>query len=176
MTLQQAAVRLGLKAGHLQYHLRRLLEADLVKLTRKRDIGRNLEKYYRATAYRYSLPPKRQRPPGIDRLCVLSNAALIQEYASRMDKTRGDWAAEVNRVRLRPEDLKELCRQVEKLIIGYRRKRVHDSEAQDYKFVWICFPIAGTASACDSKRANEGPLNSAQGSVRNQKKPLLSQR
>ncbi len=147
MTLQQAATRLDLKAGHLRYHLRRLLDAGLIKLTRKHDNGRNLEKYYRAIAYRYGLPPKRDRSPDLDRLCVSSNAALIQEYASRMDETEGDWSAEVNRVRLRPEDLQELSAQIEKLVIGYRRKRARDPEALDYKSVWVCFPIAGTASA-----------------------------
>ncbi len=146
MTLQQAATRLELKAGHLQYHLRRLLDAKLVKLTRKRDIGRNLEKYYRAIAYRYGPPAKQRRSQEIDQWCVKSNAALIREYASRMDRTEGDWEGEMNRVRLRQEDLEEIRSQIENLMISYRKKRARDPEARDYKSVWICFPVAGTGS------------------------------
>jgi DNA-binding transcriptional ArsR family regulator len=146
MTLQQAADRLGLKAGHLRYHLCRLLEADLIKLTRKLDTGRNLEKYYRAIAYRYTLPARSRRSPEIDRFCVEGHAGLIEEYASRMDRTEGDWIAEINRVRLLPEDLREIRGQIEKLVLRYRKKRARDPDARDYKSLWMCFPIAGTGS------------------------------
>jgi predicted ArsR family transcriptional regulator len=146
MTLQQAADRLSLKAGHLRHHLCRLLEGGLIRLTRKRDTGRNLEKYYRAVAYRFALPARRSRSPEIDRLCVESNAAMIQEYASRMEQTEGDWIGEVNRVRLLPGDLEELCAKIEKLVIGYRKKRSRNPKARDYKSLWMCFPIEGTGA------------------------------
>jgi DNA-binding transcriptional ArsR family regulator len=146
MTLQQASGRLGLKAGHLRYHLQRLLEARLIRLTRKQDTGRNLEKYYRAVAYRFSLPAKGRRDPEIERLCVESKAAVILEYAARMERTEGDWIGEVNRVRLLPEDLEELRTKIERLVISYRRRRARNTHARDYKSSWICFPIAGTGS------------------------------
>ena len=155
MTLQQAANRLELKAGHLRYHLGRLRDAKLIKLTRKRDTGKNLEKYYRAIAYRFTLPARSRRSPEIDRRCVEHKAAMIREYASRMHRTESDWIAEVNRVRLRPEDLEEIAAQIEKLIIGYRKRRMRDPEARDYRSIWICFPIAGTGSEGDSKRQKE---------------------
>jgi DNA-binding transcriptional ArsR family regulator len=146
MTLQQASDRLGLKAGHLRYHLRRLLEAGLIKLTRKRDTGRNLEKYYRAVAYRFGLPARSRRDPEIERLCVEGYAALVLEYAARMNRTEGEWIEEINRVRLLPEDLEELRAKVERLLISYRKKRARNPQARDYKSSWICFPIAGTGS------------------------------
>ncbi len=146
MTLQQASDRLNLKSGHLRYYLLRLLEAKLIKLTRKRDTGSNLEKYYRAIAFRFSFPAKSRRTLEIDRRCVESNAALIREYASRMERTDGDWVGEGNRVRLLPEDLEEISAQIQKLMIGYRKKRARDPNARDYKSIWMCFPIAGTGS------------------------------
>ena len=144
MTLKQAADRLGMKSGHLRFYLLRLLKAKLIRLVRKKDLGRNVEKYYRAIAYRYSLPPKNDRTPEMERMCVEGTADLIMEYASRMHRTEGDWSGAVNRVRLLPGDLEEIRRQVESLIIRYRRKRLRDKRALDYKSVWVLFPVAGT--------------------------------
>ncbi|MEW6358208.1 MAG: winged helix-turn-helix domain-containing protein [Planctomycetota bacterium] len=143
MTLTQAADRLGMKAGHLQYYLRRLVQAKLVKLVRKKDIGRNVEKYYRAIAYRFSLPAKNERTPETERMCVEMMAGAIAEYAARMHRTDGDWTGAVNRVRLLPEDLEEIRKQVERLIIKYRRKRLRNKRALDYRSVWVMFPLKG---------------------------------
>jgi hypothetical protein len=43
-----------------------------------------------------------------------------------------------------PDDLQEIRKQVEALIIKYRRKRLRDKRALDYKSVWVLFPVAGT--------------------------------
>jgi DNA-binding transcriptional ArsR family regulator len=56
-TTTQIAARLGVHPANLTRHIRVLEEAGLVALVEKRDTGRNLEKYYAATARRFRVAP-----------------------------------------------------------------------------------------------------------------------
>ena len=57
-TTTQIAARLGVHPANLTRHIRVLEEAGLVALVEKRDTGRNLEKYYAATARRFRVAPE----------------------------------------------------------------------------------------------------------------------
>lgn len=56
-TTTQIASRLGVHPANLTRHIRVLEEAGLVVLVEKRDTGRNLEKYYAATARSFHVAP-----------------------------------------------------------------------------------------------------------------------
>jgi DNA-binding transcriptional ArsR family regulator len=56
-TSTRIAARLGVHPANLTRHIRVLEEAGLVALVEKRDTGRNLEKYYAATARRFRVAP-----------------------------------------------------------------------------------------------------------------------
>jgi DNA-binding transcriptional ArsR family regulator len=57
-TMTQVARQLGVHPANLIRHIRKLQEAGLVKLVEKRDTGRNLEKYYVATASSFDVAPE----------------------------------------------------------------------------------------------------------------------
>lgn len=57
-TTTQIAAALGVHPANLTRHVRVLREAGLVALVEKRDTGRNLEKYYVATARRFRVAPE----------------------------------------------------------------------------------------------------------------------
>jgi DNA-binding transcriptional ArsR family regulator len=57
-TITQIASRLGVHPANLTRHIRVLEAAGLVALVEKRDTGRNLEKYYAATARRFHVAPE----------------------------------------------------------------------------------------------------------------------
>ncbi len=55
LTTTGLARELGVHPANLTRHLRILEEAGLIRLVERRDTGRNLEKYYRATALAYEV-------------------------------------------------------------------------------------------------------------------------
>jgi DNA-binding transcriptional ArsR family regulator len=57
-TTTQIASRLGVHPANLTRHIRVLEAAGLVALVEKRDTGRNLEKYFAATARRFHVAPE----------------------------------------------------------------------------------------------------------------------
>lgn len=57
-TASQLGKRLGVHPANLTRHIRTLVEAGLVELVEKRDTGRNLEKYYAATADSFDIAPE----------------------------------------------------------------------------------------------------------------------
>lgn len=57
-TLSQIADRLGVHPANLSRHVRALEAAGLVALVEKRETGRNLEKYYEATARSFDVAPE----------------------------------------------------------------------------------------------------------------------
>jgi DNA-binding transcriptional ArsR family regulator len=54
-TLSMVASRLGTTPANISHHIRRLLEARLIMLVETRATARNVEKYYRSSAYSYSV-------------------------------------------------------------------------------------------------------------------------
>lgn len=69
-TSTQVAERLGVHPANLTRHWRVLLDAGLVVLAETRDTGRNLEKYYAATAGTFDVAPD------VDALAVPHKIAL----------------------------------------------------------------------------------------------------
>jgi DNA-binding transcriptional ArsR family regulator len=55
LTLSQLAKAMGTVPANLSRHLAKLLRASLVRLVETKDTGRNLEKYYRASAMSYTV-------------------------------------------------------------------------------------------------------------------------
>ena len=57
-TVSQIGQTLGIHPANLTRHIRILLDAGLIALVEKRDTGRNLEKYYAATAMTFDVAPE----------------------------------------------------------------------------------------------------------------------
>lgn len=82
LTLTQAARDLGVHPANLSRHLKVLVEAGLLARTGTRDTGRNLEKYYRASALSYTVgaAPFRARARSV--LGLLGESLADAEAAS----------------------------------------------------------------------------------------------
>lgn len=57
-TVSQIAERLGVHPANLTRHVRTLVSAGLVVLVEKRETGRNIEKYYQASARSFDVAPE----------------------------------------------------------------------------------------------------------------------
>ncbi len=56
LTASQVGERLGVHPANLTHHFQALRRGRLIRLVEKRDIGRVVEKYYRAVARRFQVP------------------------------------------------------------------------------------------------------------------------
>jgi DNA-binding transcriptional ArsR family regulator len=54
-TVSGVAKEMGVHPANITHHIKLLEKNGLIKLVEKRDIGRNIEKYYRAIAHNYSV-------------------------------------------------------------------------------------------------------------------------
>jgi DNA-binding transcriptional ArsR family regulator len=61
-TLSMVASRLGTSPANISHHIRRLLEARLIMLVETRATARNVEKYYRSSAFSYSVELESAKP------------------------------------------------------------------------------------------------------------------
>ena len=82
-TLSMVAARLGTPPANLSHHIRKLLENRLIVLIETRATAKNVEKYYRATAYSYSIE--------------MEDAESADDRALELAKFRGELVAAVSR-------------------------------------------------------------------------------
>lgn len=152
LTLKQASVKLGMKAGHLQFYLRRLLETKLIRLTRKKDTGRNLEKYYRAVAKHYRFDTKIFKYGTADYnemkgLAYGNISKWIDTFVTKFRKT-GFEEEEARKhhvwtrgIKIPAEKYGELISDMDKVIKKYSEQKSRNGKYLDYQLVTGLFPL-----------------------------------
>jgi DNA-binding transcriptional ArsR family regulator len=92
-TTTQIAARLGVHPANLTRHVRLLEEAGLVALVERRDIGRNVEKYYAATARRFRVAPRPASLAAPHRIALAFASSELSAAAVRLPGKDADPAA-----------------------------------------------------------------------------------
>tara|TARA_R110000772_G_scaffold87094_19_gene181878 strand:+ start:1781 stop:2353 length:573 start_codon:yes stop_codon:yes gene_type:complete len=81
-TASQIAAALGVHPANLTRHIRLLLDAGLIELSKTRDAGRNLEKYYRAEAQSFDVAPEADQLTGKEKIALsLARSELSRAIA-----------------------------------------------------------------------------------------------
>ncbi len=110
-TITGVARQLGVHPANITHHFRQLEKAELIRLVEKRETGRNLEKYYRAAAYHFTVSPPEGKPAsqGILALAILRDnlTAAIQALKAKEnnDETNIAVLGLLTTARLRQKDL-----------------------------------------------------------------------
>lgn len=121
MTNQQLAAALGESQAKVLYHVRFLLDVELVVLVDQRVKGGNVEKYYRATARIYGFRPD----PGTEGDLPRSvSTAGLEAAAQELSASLALWPEqslywEGRRARLSPERLEEFHTRLMELLGEY---------------------------------------------------------
>jgi DNA-binding transcriptional ArsR family regulator len=84
-TVSDLAKEIDIHPANLTHHIKKLEKAGLIRLVEKRDIGRNIEKYYRAVAYGFTVR--------------YGSKSLLNKKALALGVLRDDLSATINGLR-----------------------------------------------------------------------------
>ena len=112
-TTTQIAARLGVHPANLTRHMRVLEQAGLVALVEKRDTGRNLEKYYAATARRFRVAPEPATPAAPHKIALTFARSELSAALVRLpDETTDPITAFVLQASVAPEMAKAFAEEL----------------------------------------------------------------
>jgi DNA-binding transcriptional ArsR family regulator len=159
-TATQIGASLGVHPANLTRHIRVLEEAGLVVLVEKRDTGRNLEKYYAATADSFSVAPDTADLTAPHKIALtFARSELSAALARLPDESADPIIAMSLGVRIAPSSAREFADELVKL--GERFSASDKSDGQAYQLVLALYP--GDAAAGNRRESirlaekTEGP-------------------
>lgn len=137
-TATQIGARLGVHPANLTRHIRVLEEAGLVALVEKRDTGRNLEKYYAATADTFHVAPDADLTA--PHMIALSFArSELSAALARLPETSTDpIVALAIGVRVSADSAQAFAKELATL--GERFAAANENDGQAYQLVLALYP------------------------------------
>lgn len=123
-SVSRVARHLGVHPANLTHHFKLLEKVGLIKLVEKRDTGKNLEKYYRAVAYHFTVD--QVEAPVSQQVLALSILRDNLTMALQSLKRKGDEQTALGvllNLRLTAEDVVELEQALAKLLEEFSTRR-----------------------------------------------------
>jgi DNA-binding transcriptional ArsR family regulator len=119
-TGSQLGQKLGVHPANLTRHIRALVDAGLVELAETKDTGRNLEKYYAATADSFDVAPQADLEAPHLLALEFARSDLAAAVARLSVDERRTVMALVSEARIAPEDIARFCSKLEELLKEFR--------------------------------------------------------
>lgn len=149
-TATQIAVRLGVHPANLTRHIRVLEKAGLVALVEKRDTGRNLEKYYAATADSFVVVPDTTDLTAPHKIGLTFAQSQLSEALARLpDEIASPIVALVLDVRISQANARAFAEEL--ALLGRRFAAADENDGEAYEAVLALYP--GQGSAIDPKQS-----------------------
>ena len=121
-TVSKVAKELGVHPANITHHFKLLEKVGLIRLVEKRDIGKNVEKYYRSTAHHFVVSTGKSTRSNKQ---ALELAILRNDLSTGINTVKKDGKHDVIAVikiaRILPRDMKLLQRKIMKLIREFSR-------------------------------------------------------
>ncbi|KAB2848235.1 MAG: helix-turn-helix transcriptional regulator [Hyphomicrobiaceae bacterium] len=115
-TGSEIAATIGVHPANLTRHLRILVDADLIRLIEKRDTGRNLEKWYAATATSFDVAPEADGLSAPHKIALAFARSEISAALARLpDTSPGTVKTLVVEARLSQSDIDHYAKALEEL-------------------------------------------------------------
>ena len=116
-TVSNVAREIGVHPANITHHFKLLEKVGLIRLVERRDIGKNIEKYYRSVARNFVVSFDK---PGKSNKKVLALSILRNDLSTAISTVRRDDQREVIALikiaRILPHDVKPLQKKIMKLI------------------------------------------------------------
>ena len=138
-TVSQVAARLGVHPANLTRHVRILERAGLITLVEKRDTGRNLERYYQASAHSFDVAPDQEALTAPHKIALaMARSELSAAMARLPDRSPG--AVQVFSVgaRLTPRQLRAFLAALARL--AARFEGANRDAGEVYRLTLALFP------------------------------------
>lgn len=121
-TVSNVARELGVHPANITHHFKLLERVGLIRLVERRDIGKNIEKYYRSVARNFVVSFDK---PGKSSKKVLALSILRNDLSTAISTVRRDdqhkVIALIKIARILPDDVKSLQKKIMKLIKEFTR-------------------------------------------------------
>lgn len=138
-TATQLGAKLGVHPANLTRHIRVLEDAGLVALVEKRDTGRNVEKYYAATAARFSVAPDTADLTAPHKIALTFARSQLSAALIRLpDESVDPIVALSLGVRISTENARAFADELVRL--GERFGTADQSDGQAYQIVLALYP------------------------------------
>ena len=121
-TISSIARELGTHPANITHHFKLLEKTGLIRLVEKRDIGRNIEKYYRAIAYNFivKLDDKSRSNKKALALSIVKNDLSVAINTVKKDDTR-EVIALLQTARLKRDDVKKMIKQLKAMMQNFKK-------------------------------------------------------
>lgn len=128
MTQSQVAAARGVHSANLTHHFKKLRQTGLIELVERRDLGRVVEKYYRARARRFEVHADGSvDPTGKAQQAVAILRDDLATSARELAPDATDALCLLVHERLSPELFAELCERLEALAIEMQERAADES-------------------------------------------------
>lgn len=138
-TVSGLAKKMGVHPANLTHHFKKLEKAGLIKLVEKRDIGKNIEKYYRAVAYNFIVKSDQK---SISNKKALALSILRDDLSATINSLRQEDTREVlallESVRLTPGDVSLFVGKLQNLAKEFRKS--HSRKGISYNLNLSLYP------------------------------------
>jgi len=128
-TISEVAKKFDVHPATITHHFKLLKKVGLIKLVEKRDTGRNIEKYYRATALNFEVKLRKDEPVNKK---ALGLSILKNSLSSAVKEVRDDDGKPVialmESIRVKPKDLHKFQKKLMSLIKEFK---IFDSKSGD---------------------------------------------
>lgn len=121
-TVSSVAKELGVHPANITHHFKLLEKVGLIRLVERRDIGKNIEKYYRSVAQNFVVSLEK---PGKTNKKVLALSILRNDLSTAISTVRRDEKHDIITLikiaKILPRDVKQLQKKIMKLIREFSR-------------------------------------------------------
>jgi DNA-binding transcriptional ArsR family regulator len=121
-TVSNVAKELGVHPANITHHFKLLERVGLIKLVERRDIGKNIEKYYRSIARNFVVSPGKATKSSKQalELAILRNNLSTAIGTVKKDG-KHDVIAVIKIARILPRDIKSLQKRIMQLVREFSR-------------------------------------------------------
>jgi DNA-binding transcriptional ArsR family regulator len=150
-TASKIGERLGVHPANLTRHIRTLVSAGLVELVEKRDTGRNLEKYYAATAVSFDVAPEAGSVASPHRLALVHARSDISAALARIpDDDSPPVVVLIAGARISGKEIERFKKELDRLIASF--SSADESTGTPYHLSLALYPGDIDESLCQEVR------------------------
>lgn len=142
LTSSKVAATLGVHPANLTHHFRKLLDAGLIRLVEERDVGRVIEKYYRAVARRFELREEEVTIEGAGQRALAMLERDLRAAARALGPDARDLVCFLANARLPPDSFERFRRELERLVRAFQTRTAGSDEGEWYSLSLALYPRA----------------------------------